>query len=75
MEIIQHNNILGRLRQLEEKDDYVFNHSLNVAMLAIMIGKWLDYSEKQIKQIALTGLFHDIGKLKISDNIYKNLGN
>ncbi len=69
MEIIQHNNILGRLRQLEEKDDYVFNHSLNVAMLAIMIGKWLDYSEKQIKQIALTGLFHDIGKLKISDNI------
>ncbi len=74
VEIIQHNNILGRLRQLEEKDDYTFNHSLNVAMLAIMIGKWLNYSEKQIKQIALTGLFHDIGKLKISDNILQKPG-
>lgn len=68
-EIIQNNNILGRIRQLEEKDDYTFNHSLNVSMLATMIGKWLNYSDKNIKQLALAGLFHDIGKLKISDDI------
>ena len=54
---------------MEEKDDYTFNHSLNVSMLATMIGKWLNYSDKNIKQLALAGLFHDIGKLKISDDI------
>lgn len=74
VEVIQHNNILGRLRQLEEKDDYTFNHSLNVSMLATMVGKWLNYTDKQIKQVALTGLFHDIGKLKISDNIIHKPG-
>ena len=74
VEIIQNNNILGRIRQLEEKDDYTFNHSLNVSMLATMIGKWLNYSDKDIKQLALSGLFHDIGKLKISDNIINKPG-
>jgi HD-GYP domain-containing protein (c-di-GMP phosphodiesterase class II) len=74
VEIIQNNNILGRMRQLEEKDDYTFNHSLNVAMLATMVGKWLNYSDKHIKQLALTGLFHDIGKLKIPNNIVNKLG-
>ncbi len=74
VEIIQNNNILGRIRQLEEKDDYTFNHSLNVSMLATMIGKWLNYSDKHIKQLALTGLFHDIGKLKVPDNIINKPG-
>lgn len=69
VDIIQNDNILGRIRQIEEKDDFLFNHSLNVFMLATMMGKWLNYSEKKIKQLALAGLFHDIGKLKIPDNI------
>ncbi|MBU5440077.1 HD domain-containing protein [Tissierella sp. MSJ-40] len=68
-EITKENNVIGRIKQLEEKDDYTFNHSLNVCMLAIMVGKWLNYSKKDLKQVALTGLFHDIGKLKIPDHI------
>ena len=68
-EILKNDNILGRMRELQQKDDYTFNHSLNVSMLATMIGKWLDYPQNQIKQLALTGLFHDIGKLKISNDI------
>lgn len=73
-EILENDNILGRMRELEEKDDYTFNHSLNVSMLSTMLGKWIGYSQKQIKQLALTGLFHDIGKLKIPDNIINKPG-
>lgn len=73
-EVLKNDNILGRIRELEEKDDYTFNHSLNVSMLATMLGKWLGYSMKQIKQLALTGLFHDIGKLKVPDNIINKPG-
>ncbi len=68
-EIVKSNNILGRLRQLEEENDYTFQHSLDVSMLAVMIGKWLGYSSIELKQLSLAGLFHDIGKVKISDNI------
>ena len=73
-EIIDNDNILARIRELEEKDDYTFNHSLNVCMLATMLGKWLGYSQKEIKQLALSGLFHDIGKLKIDENIINKPG-
>lgn len=68
-EIIKNNNILGRIRQLEKWDDYTFRHSLNVCMLSTMIGKWLSYSQVEVKQLSLAGLFHDIGKLKISNDI------
>ncbi|WP_352418402.1 HD-GYP domain-containing protein [Proteiniborus sp.] len=68
-EIVKSNNILARLRQIEEDNDYTFQHSLDVSMLATMIGKWLGYSKVELKQISLAGLFHDIGKVKISDNI------
>ena len=68
-EIIKNNNILGRIRQLEKWDDYTFKHSLNVCMLSTMIGKWLNYSQVELKQLSLAGLFHDIGKLKISNDI------
>lgn len=71
-EITKSNNILGRLRLIEEDNDYTFQHSLDVSMLAVMIGKWLGYSSVELKQLSLAGLFHDIGKVKITnDIIYK----
>jgi HD-GYP domain-containing protein (c-di-GMP phosphodiesterase class II) len=69
VELISNNNILGRLKQLEKRDNYTFNHSLDVCMLATMVGKWLGYSQIQLKQLSMAGIFHDIGKLKISDDI------
>lgn len=68
-EITKSNNILARLRQIEEDDDYTFQHSLDVCMLSTMIGKWLGYTPVELKQLSLAGLFHDIGKVKIPDNI------
>lgn len=73
-EIVKSNNILARLRQIEEDDDYTYKHSLHVCMLATMIGKWLGYSEVELKQLSLAGLFHDIGKVKIPDNILNKPG-
>lgn len=68
-EITHSNNILGRLRQIEQSDDYTFQHSLNVCMLSAMLGKWLGYTDVELKQLTISGLFHDIGKLKISKDI------
>lgn len=68
-EITNSNNILGRLRQIEQSNDYTFQHSLNVCMLSTMLGKWLGYTDIELKRLAISGLFHDIGKLKISKDI------
>jgi len=69
IELTKNDNVLGRLRELEQTDDYTFNHSMNVCMLSTMVGKWLGYNQVELKQLSLTGLFHDIGKMKISQNI------
>lgn len=73
-EVTKSNNILGRLRQIEEDNDYTFQHSLDVCMLATMIGKWLGYSKIELKQLSLAALFHDIGKVKIPDSIINKPG-
>lgn len=73
-ELYKSDNILSRLRQIEEDDDYTFKHSINVSILAAMVGKWFNFPKNEIKQLFLAGLFHDIGKLKISTDIINKPG-
>lgn len=73
-EVSKERNILSQMRLLNQKDDYTFNHSLAVSVLSISLGKWNDYSEEQIFDLAITGLFHDIGKLQVPDEIINKSG-
>ncbi len=73
-EIALERDILTQMRLLRKTDDYTFNHSLGVSILAITLGKWLNYSQDEIEDLSIAGLFHDIGKLKISDKIVKKPG-
>ncbi|MCT4663243.1 MAG: HD-GYP domain-containing protein [Tissierellales bacterium] len=68
-DITGNNNILSRIRQLKEDDDYTYRHSLNVSILATNIGKWLGYSAKQLKELGTAALLFDIGKLTIPSEI------
>lgn len=49
----------------------VYFHSLNVAVLSMMICRNKGYSAAQIKEVAFGALFHDMGKVKIPDNIIR----
>lgn len=72
--VVDERDILTQMRLLKKKDDYTFNHSLGVSTLAASLGKWLDYSEEEIIDLAIAGLFHDVGKLKVSDAIINKPG-
>ena len=54
--------------------EYLFRHSVNVAFLAGLIGKWLDWSEIKIQQLVVAGMLHDIGKMRISVDILDKPG-
>ncbi len=66
-DMVRNNDVLMRLKQLEASDDYTFQHSLRVSMLASMIGKWLGYSKSELYDICEAGLLFDIGKMKIPE--------
>lgn len=56
---------------MEAKDAYTFGHSERVSKYAVAIAQQLpQYQEKtKLKNIRLSGLLHDIGKIHISDEI------
>ncbi len=55
-------------------DDITFVHGMNVALICMLFGKWLNYSKKDCDTLMLAGLFHDIGKLEVPEEILKKKG-
>ncbi len=50
---------------LRSYDDYTYHHSVNVAVYATVVGKYLNYSTSKLNQLCQAAIYHDIGKTKI----------
>lgn len=59
---------------MRTKDDYLLEHSINVALLLAAFSKHLGMEQKIIRQLTLGGFVHDIGKIKVDDAILKKPG-
>ena len=62
------------LTKIREKDDYLLEHSLNVAILLANFGKFLGMSEEDVQDLSYAGFLHDLGKIKIPDEILHKPG-
>ena len=62
------------LHSLRQFDDLTYAHSVNVALVASIIGEWLGYSEEDVHVLTLCGLLHDIGKVRIPKKILEKPG-
>lgn len=56
------------ISELKGFDDYTYIHSVNVALYAMLLGKWLELEDREIKELVTAGILHDIGKSKIDIN-------
>lgn len=70
-DMLRNNDVLMRLSQLQKSDDYTFEHSFRVSILASMIGKWIGYNKDQIEELASAAILFDMGKMKIPEFILK----
>lgn len=52
--------------------DWIYTHSIDVAIVSMIIGLELKYSEDKLKELGLGALLHDIGKLLIPRRILQN---
>lgn len=57
--------VINHLRCMRRQDDYTYYHSVNVAIICGVLGKWVGYTGSEIQELILAGLLHDIGKIKI----------
>jgi len=70
--LLSENSVsLHLMNNNESEFDDVYFHSLNVAIIAMMIGKAKKYDADTIKELSFAALFHDIGKVKIPKAILK----
>jgi putative nucleotidyltransferase with HDIG domain len=66
MKAIDDNDALAvDISALKTSDEYTFKHSVDVATMSMIIGKKLGMTDKDVYNIGVAGLLHDMGKSKI----------
>ena len=55
-------------------EDAVYAHCLNVGLVSRMIGRWLKLEKHNLDVLTLAGLLHDIGKIKIPNEVLEKPG-
>jgi putative nucleotidyltransferase with HDIG domain len=72
--VLRNENALLMLTKIKHQDEYTAEHCINVAILAAAFGKHLGLLEGEIRNLALCGLLHDVGKTRIPDEILNKPG-
>lgn len=70
-QLLNDDNVTLHLMNGKSEFEDVYFHSLNVAVLSMMIAKAKRLQPEQIKQVAFASLFHDIGKIKVPTAIVR----
>lgn len=69
IELEDHEEEVFKLYHYCKQEDYIYHHSISVALLSAFLAKKLGYKQGDMNQIAITGLLCDCGMSKITPNI------
>ncbi|MBN1273902.1 MAG: HD-GYP domain-containing protein [Candidatus Aminicenantes bacterium] len=74
---IRHQTFLSLIHnftQYSDGNDYLFSHSINVAVLAVNLGISMDYKKEELVDLCISALVHDIGMLNVPQEIIAKPG-
>lgn len=60
---------MGFMISLSGHDFYTYNHSLDVSIYSLGLGKALGFNKEDLEELGVSALFHDIGKRSVSLDI------
>ncbi|MCG7200644.1 HD-GYP domain-containing protein [Marinobacter pelagius] len=72
--VLRNENALLLLTKIKNQDEYTAEHCINVSILSAAFGKHLGLLEGEIRNLALCGLLHDVGKTRIPDRVLNKPG-
>jgi putative nucleotidyltransferase with HDIG domain len=73
-EVARSNVALAQILALKEYENLTYCHSVNVAILSLLLGRQLGLDEPAAMNLVEAGLLHDIGKTKVPLEIVKKPG-
>ncbi len=62
------------LLRLKEFDQYTTTHAMNVSVLAMALSEFVGLGPKEIRTFGIAGLLHDLGKVKVPEEILNKPG-
>lgn len=68
-EIIANQDAMLNLIKIKSHDEYTFSHSMNVCMIATLIGVRHKLSSDLLEELAFGAMLQDLGKIKVPDEI------
>ncbi len=69
-EIMFKKDILVSMMDIRSKDNYTFAHSVNVCVLATVLGKVLLLDRERMETLAMGALLHDLGKVHLPQELF-----
>lgn len=64
-QILNEETSLIGLTTIRDYDEYTFTHSVNVCIFSVALGRRLGLTKKQLYELGMAALFHDIGKSRV----------
>lgn len=64
------SQLIKYISALQNTDNCIYTHSLNVSLLCNLIATWLGFDNQKKEEVTLAGMLHDIGKLNDQSTKY-----
>ncbi|WP_207651160.1 HD-GYP domain-containing protein [Desulfonispora thiosulfatigenes] len=68
-ELVSNKHLMVNMIDIKSYDNYTYYHSVNVAVLSIIVGISSHLNRDELYKLAMGALLHDVGKIFISHNI------
>ncbi|MCT7358751.1 HD-GYP domain-containing protein [Thalassolituus pacificus] len=72
--VLRNHNALACLGRIREKDNYLLEHSINLAVLMGIFAKSMKIDRETMHQTIVGAMLHDIGKVMIPDEVLHKPG-
>jgi HD-GYP domain-containing protein (c-di-GMP phosphodiesterase class II) len=67
--IIADSHVVYHVLAIRNHDKYTYSHSVNVCVIAILIGIVMGYDRNSLEILGIGAMLHDIGKIRITTQI------
>lgn len=71
---MQEISIFDMLLNMRSKDDSIYSHCIDVALISNVLSRWLHFSEADQMMATACGLFHDVGKFMLPAGVLSKPG-
>lgn len=72
--VFKNPDALACVINIRDKDEYLLEHAVSVSVLMTIFARYLGFDKPLVQQLTIGAFLHDVGKIKIDDNILHKPG-